>query len=140
MTASPRLRDLWPRRAPGLPPGQRRLAAFPRFGDKPKQRPPVTSGPVTLEIAEVGLTPIVLTHDDLVEVGLVEQRSDFHCVTTWTYQGVLWSGVPLASIWERLIAPRLAEAVASTTSWLEGPTRTRQSCSAWSSSSLRTRS
>jgi hypothetical protein len=44
--AAREMRRWWPRRADGLPPGQRALDAFPRFADNPLRPPPSTPGSV----------------------------------------------------------------------------------------------
>lgn len=101
-----RAAELWPRRAPGLPPGQRRLSVFPRFSDQPLRRPPVTTGPVELRIGGPGLAEFTIGFDELSALGWNEQRSDFHCVTTWSHQGLRWGGVSMLAVWRHLIEPR----------------------------------
>jgi DMSO/TMAO reductase YedYZ molybdopterin-dependent catalytic subunit len=44
---------------------------------------------------------------DLDELPVHEQHSDFHCVTTWSQQGVHWSGVSFRTLYERLLAPHV---------------------------------
>jgi len=46
---------------------------------------------------------------ELTALGQTEQRSDFHCVTTWTRQDLDWRGVPLLEVWRTLIEPRLGD-------------------------------
>ncbi len=100
------LRSMWPRRAHGLPPGQRSLAIFPRFSDNPLQKPPLSPGPVRIEVSGEGITPFTLTATDLATIDTREQISDFHCVTTWTHTDVPWTGFSMAAVWNQLIAPR----------------------------------
>lgn len=97
---------LWPRRAPGLPPGQRRLAVFPRFSDQPLRPPPVPRGPAELRIGGRGLSEFTVGRAELTALEWSEQRSDFHCVTTWTHQGLTWGGVSMLTVWRELIEPR----------------------------------
>lgn len=101
-----RLLDTWPRRARGLPAGQRELKIFPRFGDAPRRRPPAGSSdrPADLTVARDG-TEVELTADALFALDPVVLTADFHCVTTWTYRDVTWTGVPMRNVWEELIAP-----------------------------------
>ena len=101
-----RAAQLWPRRAPGLPPGQRRLEVFPRFGDQPLRSPPAT-GPGELTIGGAGRSEFTIGLDELTALGSKEQRSDFHCVTTWTRQGLTWGGVSMLSVWREVIAPQV---------------------------------
>lgn len=42
----------------------------------------------------------------LAELPRVEQVSDFHCVTTWSHCGLLWSGYRFRDFYERIVAPR----------------------------------
>jgi len=46
---------------------------------------------------------------ELTALGQTEQCSDFHCVTTWTRQGLEWVGVPLLEVWRTLVEPRLGD-------------------------------
>lgn len=93
----------WPRRAPGLPPGQRRLNIFPRFADKPN-RPPPSQQATTIAVT-AGRTSARVDRDDLEALPEVCRRTDFHCVTTWSHQGVEWRGVLVADFWQRLVVP-----------------------------------
>jgi len=91
------IRELIPRRTEGLPPGQRQVRAFPRFSDKPfRSAPP--SEPISLTVSVDGDPVSTFSADDLSRFEQVEQVSDFHCVTTWTYRGVLWGGVRFSEL------------------------------------------
>ncbi len=97
-------RRYWPRRALGLPPGQRALDVFPRFADDPRRRPPTVPDEPALVIRGLDRPETVVSVADLVGDPLVVTRtSDFHCVTTWTARGQVWTGVPLATWWRRRI-------------------------------------
>lgn len=96
----------WPRRASGLPPGQRELSVLPRFSDSPL-RPPPTTGPLELRVNAEGHQDLVLTAADLEGLGPSEQRSDLHCVTTWSHRRIPWRGVPFDHLWHERIAPWL---------------------------------
>lgn len=97
-----RLADLVPRRADGLPPGQRVVRAFPRFSDKPLRRAP-SVGPIELAITRDGAVVAQLTGDDLAHYDQVEQTCDFHCVTTWTYRDARWKGWRVADVMRSII-------------------------------------
>ena len=102
-------RRWWPRRADGLPPGQRALDAFPRFADKALRPPPAVPEQLVLRVAAPGVAEFRITHEELHASELVETRaSDFHCVTTWTARQQTWTGVPLAAWWHACVAPSLA--------------------------------
>lgn len=85
----------WPRRAAGLPPGQRLLDSMPRFGIEPHKAPPPVSGDPNLEITVEREPVAVLSAADLEALGPREYQADFHCVTTWSVTGLIWTGVPL---------------------------------------------
>lgn len=89
--------DLLPRRVAGLPPGQRLIREFPRFSDKPLRWAP-EPGPIELTISVDGDQVDTLSADDLLAFELIDQVSDFHCVTTWSHQGLQWRGVRLADV------------------------------------------
>ena len=87
-----------PRKAPGLPPGQRLLEVMPRFSDAPlRPPPPLPAGP-SLELTLEDTRLAVLSGADLHALGPREQRADFHCVTTWSVVGLHWTGFPLRDV------------------------------------------
>jgi DMSO/TMAO reductase YedYZ molybdopterin-dependent catalytic subunit len=88
-----------------LPPGQRAIDDFPRFGTHIRVRPLVPDRLVLRVGGEVE-TPSELDRDDLAALPRVEQVSDFHCVATWSRLGLRWGGVRFADVYEGLIAPR----------------------------------
>ncbi|CAN5733731.1 sulfite oxidase-like oxidoreductase [soil metagenome] len=93
------LRKWWPRRAPGLPPGQRLLQEMPRFSDRPKRWPPrvPTEPGLTVSFGDDIVT--TTTVDALAEHPRAEERvHDFHCVTGWSVRELRWRGVPLAAL------------------------------------------
>lgn len=99
----------WPRRASGLPPGQRLLSEMPRFADNPFLPPPTGAPEPALEITVEG-EPLARVSGELLRgLGPRDVREDFHCVTTWSVRGLLWRGVPLR---ETLEAVGISEAPA----------------------------
>jgi DMSO/TMAO reductase YedYZ molybdopterin-dependent catalytic subunit len=88
-----------------LPPGQRAIDDFPRFGTHIRVRPRVPDRLVLRVGGEVE-TPSELDRDELAALPRVEQVSDFHCVATWSRLGLHWGGVRFADVYEGLIAPR----------------------------------
>ena len=89
--------ELIPRRAQGLPPGQRQVRAFPRFSDNPlRSAPPIE--PIALTVSVDGDPICTFSADDLGRLDQVDQVSDFHCVTTWTYRGAHWAGVRFSEL------------------------------------------
>lgn len=92
--------------AAALPPGQRELGHFPRFGLLPfATRFPKQPGQVQLRICGDLRAEIELDAAHLASLPRVEQCSDFHCVTGWSRRGLRWGGVRLRDAHERLILP-----------------------------------
>lgn len=90
----------WPRRSPGLPPGQRLLTHLPRFTDRPFMAPPALPDP-TLHITMGGVPIAEIDRADLDALGPRDIVADFHCVTTWSVVGLTWRGVPLRELLAR---------------------------------------
>ena len=89
-----------------LPPGQRAIDHFPRFGlIQFAERFPRQTERVELTVGGEVEHDFVLTEADL-ESKRVEQVSDFHCVTTWTRRNLAWSGFPFRQVYEDLVVPR----------------------------------
>ncbi len=96
--------EYWPRRAGGLPAGQRALDRFPRFADDPRRPPPPVPDDPAVLIRSVDGDASVVPVADLVDSDLaVDRTADFHCVTTWSARGQTWTGVPLRIWWEATI-------------------------------------
>ncbi len=67
-----------------LPPGQREIDYFPRFGlTQFARRFPADANIVRLRVS-IGDRADVEVGQQLERIPRVEQRCDFHCVTTWT--------------------------------------------------------
>ena len=102
------LLSYWPRRGTDLPPGQRHLDVFPRFGAQPLRPPPVVNGPRALVVAGEGMhEPVTIGSAALDALPRRNQRSDLHCVTTWSAQDLRWGGVAMREVWRALVQPRL---------------------------------
>ena len=97
-----------------LPPGQREIESFPRFGLIPfAVRFPKDIGTAQIQIAGDVRTSIAVDAE-LECVPRVEQCSDFHCVTTWTRRALQWSGIRFSDFYEQIVVP-LAEPPADAT-------------------------
>lgn len=89
-----------------LPPGQKEIDHFPRFGlPQYAERFPTELNKIELEI-KGDLEPFTI-EDPLAELPRVEQVSDFHCVTTWSKKELNWSGVRFSDFYEHYILPTL---------------------------------
>ncbi len=88
-----------------LPPGQREIKNFPRFGLIPF----AVRFPTTIETASIQITGDVETPIEvgieLAQIARVEQCSDFHCVTTWTSKALQWSGVRFSDFYRQIVVP-----------------------------------
>lgn len=89
----------------GLPPGQREIETFPRFGLIPfAVRFPKVLGTAQIQIGGDVRTPVTvgIEHE---RVPRVEQCSDFHCVTTWTRRGLRWGGIRFSDFYQQVVVP-----------------------------------
>ena len=99
---------------PALPPGQREISTFPRFGLTPfAKRFPENVGKAKILIGGDVQTHVQIG-SELERVPRVEQCSDFHCVTTWTRRGLQWGGIRFADFYRQIVVP-LAGASADAT-------------------------
>jgi len=87
----------WPRRSPGLPPGQRLLEEMPRFTNRPFEPPPLGQA-ISLTISVEGQERCRVDGAALSELGLRTYRADFHCVATWSVTDLTWTGVALHEV------------------------------------------
>lgn len=89
-----------------LPPGQYELDEFPRFGlSQFANRFPKETRQIQLKVTgDVGES--VTVSDEIRDLPRVDQKSDFHCVTTWTRRALRWSGWRFADFFERIVVPR----------------------------------
>ncbi|MBF6435745.1 molybdopterin-dependent oxidoreductase [Nocardia cyriacigeorgica] len=90
-----------------LPPGQRAVDGFPRFGTHLHHPPPAVPVDPAIEIGGVVAEPFTVSVADLATIPRREQRSDFHCVAGWSATGLLWEGVPFDTFYRSQIEPRL---------------------------------
>jgi len=76
-----------------LPPGQRPLDRFPRFGTNQGPPPAVPTAPV-IEITGAVEAPTTVAVADLPSLPRRTLIADFHCVAGWSARGLRWEGVP----------------------------------------------
>jgi DMSO/TMAO reductase YedYZ molybdopterin-dependent catalytic subunit len=91
-----------------LPPGQRAIDHFPRFGAPTfASRLPATPRAdftIRLQAAQAELAPIGMA--ELAQLRRVDVVADFHCVTTWSCRSLTWSGYFFREFYELLLRPR----------------------------------
>jgi DMSO/TMAO reductase YedYZ molybdopterin-dependent catalytic subunit len=102
-----RLRELLrSSRGADLPPGQRAVSSFPRFGRKPLQRVPSIPTDHAIRIAGSVAQSAQVSIADLQQLPREERVADFNCVTTWCVRGLRWGGVPFRAFYEDLVVNR----------------------------------
>ena len=74
------------------------MTEMPRFTDRPHLPPPEMPVEPRLEIKNEGEPIAVITGANLQALKPHEHRADFHCVTTWSVTGLIWTGVPLREV------------------------------------------
>jgi DMSO/TMAO reductase YedYZ molybdopterin-dependent catalytic subunit len=90
-----------------LPPGQRLIDGFPRFGHVSGPPPAVPDNPV-IEIRGAVTEPFDVSLTELWALPRREVTADFHCVAGWSAADVQWSGVAFETVYRTLIEPALS--------------------------------
>src|SRR3954469_19840896 len=97
-----------------LPPGQRAIDDFPRFGTHlHRPAPPVPADPA-IEVGGAVTRPFAVPLAELAALPRRELTADFHCVAGWSATGLLWEGVAFASFYRAIIEPALSPGAAVT--------------------------
>jgi len=93
-----------------LPPGQKESGIFPRFGLPPyANRFPTQVDKVAFTIG--GDLDEVEIYSQLSRLPRTDQKSDFHCVTTWSKLGLQWSGYTFKDFYSELIKPKVSDEI-----------------------------
>ncbi len=88
-----------------LPPGQRLIGGFPRFGTHlHRPAPPVPIDPV-IEISGALTKSFILPLADLATLPRRELTADFHCVAGWSATDLHWEGVAFETFYRMIIEP-----------------------------------
>ena len=88
-----------------LPPGQKAIQEFPRFGlPQYANRFPTNTKTIELSISGDVHEKFTLANE-LSELPRVKQVSDFHCVTTWSKTQLEWEGVRFSDFYKELVQP-----------------------------------
>lgn len=87
-----------------LPPGQRFISEFPRFGVVEFARRPLKTREVHIEFFGALDQTIVLSAPELATLPRTELRSDFHCAAGWSHGNLDWEGVRFKDVWDAFIA------------------------------------
>lgn len=93
---------------PPLPPGQRARPDHPRFGlPWYAHRAPSREPALAIEVTGPDGARTVLTREDLDGLRTRTQRSDLHCVTTWSRRDLVWGGTPVRAVYDELLVSRV---------------------------------
>ncbi len=89
-----------------LPPGQKELNIFPRFGlPQYANRFPEKVDKIKFSVG--GDLEAFIISDELHTLTRTNQVSDFHCVTTWSKLNLHWSGYRFNEFYTKLILPKV---------------------------------
>lgn len=94
-------------RAPALPPGQRRLDGFPRFGTHLHRPPPHVPDQPVITVGGAVRDTVTVPLGDLGTLPRRELTADFHCVAGWSATGLQWEGVAFETLYRLVVAPAL---------------------------------
>lgn len=90
-----------------LPPGQRRVEGFPRFGTHlSRPAPPVPVDPA-IEVRGAVTEEFDLPLASLSSLPRKEITADFHCVAGWTATDLRWEGVSFETFYRAHLEPAL---------------------------------
>src|SRR5215469_9739207 len=95
-----------------LPPGQRKVDGFPRFGGPFK--PPAVPASPALEITGAVREPVIVAVSGPSTLPRTQRTCDFHCVAGWSATGLRWEGVEFTTFYRSIIEPQLSPATAVT--------------------------
>ena len=92
---------------PSLPPGQRALAEFPRFGVAAFAERPIRNKDLRLEISGALPQPVVLTATEFALLPRAKLIADFHCAAGWSHRSLEWEGFRFKDVWDTFVAPHV---------------------------------
>jgi DMSO/TMAO reductase YedYZ molybdopterin-dependent catalytic subunit len=90
-----------------LPPGQRQVKGFPRFGTHLSRPAPAVPADPVIEVRGAVTDEFDLPLASLSSLPRKEIAADFHCVAGWTATGLHWEGVSFETFYRALIEPAL---------------------------------
>ncbi|MBC7304428.1 MAG: molybdopterin-dependent oxidoreductase [Nocardia sp.] len=103
-----------------LPPGQRAIDGFPRFGTHLHHPPPPVPADPVIELGGALSESHTLSESDRAQLPRRELAADFHCVAGWSATGLRWEGTPFADLYRLRVEPLLAPGVSITHVVFEG--------------------
>ncbi|MFI6900516.1 molybdopterin-dependent oxidoreductase [Nonomuraea sp. NPDC050394] len=90
-----------------LPPGQRRVNGFPRFGHRLSQPAPAVPANPVITISGAVAEEFDLPVASLATLPRRELAADFHCVAGWSATDLRWEGVSFQTVYRTHIEPVL---------------------------------
>jgi DMSO/TMAO reductase YedYZ molybdopterin-dependent catalytic subunit len=96
-----------PARTAVLPPGQRALRRFPRFGTHLAQAAPAVPVDPVVTVRAPGMEPFDVPLANLAALPRKELHADFHCVAGWSTTNLRWEGVLFETFYRTTIEPAL---------------------------------
>ena len=91
-----------------LPPGQRAVQGFPRFGIDLENPPPVAPEDLVIDVTGELARRVTLAPLDLAELPRREVTAGLHCVAGWSAVGLRWEGVAFQDLYRLVIEPAMA--------------------------------
>lgn len=97
-----------------LPPGQRAVEGFPRFGTHLHHPAPEVPADHAIAVGGAVRAPFTVPLTDLARLPRRELAADFHCVAGWSAVDLHWEGVGFDCFYREVIAPALDPAATIT--------------------------
>ena len=97
-----------------LPPGQRRVDGFPRFGSHLSRPAPAVRAAPVIAVGGAVREEFDLPLAKLSMLPRQEQLADFHCVAGWSATDLTWEGVPFGALYRAVLEPALRPGVTVT--------------------------
>ncbi|HEX8074505.1 MAG TPA: molybdopterin-dependent oxidoreductase [Thermoleophilaceae bacterium] len=88
-----------------LPPGQKRIDGFPRFGTHLNKPPPAVPADPVIEVGGAVAQPFTVPLARLATLPRRELTADFHCVGGWSATDLHWEGVAFETFYRELVQP-----------------------------------
>lgn len=88
-----------------LPPGQRRVDGFPRFGAHLSSPAPAVPVDPVIKISGAGTKSFAVPLAELATLPRREVTADFHCVAGWSSTNLRWEGVAFETFYRMIIEP-----------------------------------
>ena len=108
-----------------LPPGQRRVDGFPRFGTHLQHPPPDVPAEPVIEIDGAVTAPFAVSVVDLAALPRTERTAALHCVAGWSATDLRWEGVAFETFYRQVVEPALRPGATVTHLVFEGLDRYR---------------